>query len=219
MTDEEGQTASGFFVYVDKSKPIPDSEGEFGFSRHPHLVFVSLTKPGSSAIVEIQLDTPTLNEAVNEYVDLTLEALERRASAGLEVDERTAKLSTVENMRMIMTERLNLVLYICSDCADIERGYAPAKEISKNPKKKNRRSEADVHDVGYRIARAIREHRAGGSVNAGTGAKVAPHVRRAHWHHFWRGPLDGERELVLRWLSPIPVNLDKGETLPTVHKQ
>lgn len=36
---------------------------------------------------------------------------------------------------------------------------------------------------------------------------LAPHIRRAHWHGFWHGPLKGERDFRLRWLSPIPVNM------------
>ena len=214
-----GDTAAGFFAFIDWDKPLPDPEGEFGFSRHPHLICNLLAKPGSTTIVEIRLDVPTLNDAVSHLVESTSRSHEMRASMGLKVDERAVKLNTDEHMRTVMTQVLNLMLYICSENADIQRGYAPAKPSSKNPKKKNRRSEASVQDVGYRIARAIREHRAGEGANAETGAKVAPHVRRAHWHHFWRGPLDGERELVLRWLPPIPVNLDKGEAIPTVHVQ
>jgi hypothetical protein len=45
---------------------------------------------------------------------------------------------------------------------------------------------------------------------------VAPHVRAAHWHHFWKGPRDGARELVLRWLPPILVKMDEAPDLATV---
>ena len=40
------------------------------------------------------------------------------------------------------------------------------------------------------------------------------HMRRAHWHHYWTGPKTGERKLILKWLPPIPVNIE-GEA-PTV---
>ncbi|EMO24671.1 hypothetical protein LEP1GSC170_1243 [Leptospira interrogans serovar Bataviae str. HAI135] len=35
----------------------------------------------------------------------------------------------------------------------------------------------------------------------------SPHIRRAHWHHFWAGSNE-ERKLILRWLPPIPVNFE-----------
>ena len=39
------------------------------------------------------------------------------------------------------------------------------------------------------------------------GEMMAPHIRRAHYHHFWKGPLD-DRELTVKWLPPIPVNVN-----------
>lgn len=44
----------------------------------------------------------------------------------------------------------------------------------------------------------------------------APHMRRAHYHHFWAGPLDGERKLICHWVAPTFVNAKLAETeLPT----
>ncbi len=43
---------------------------------------------------------------------------------------------------------------------------------------------------------------------------AAEHPPRAHWHHFWTGPRDGERRLVLRWLHPILVA--GGQIVPVV---
>lgn len=70
---------------------------------------------------------------------------------------------------------------------------------------------AAVLDYGIRIGAALRaaalsertEH------HDGTHASPVAHIRRAHWHHFWTGPRDGERALVVRWLPPIPVNADE----------
>ena len=39
-------------------------------------------------------------------------------------------------------------------------------------------------------------------------AKPRPHWRRAHWHTFWTGPLNGERIAQVKWLPPIAVGLD-----------
>lgn len=47
----------------------------------------------------------------------------------------------------------------------------------------------------------------------------APHMRRAHWHHFWTGPRDGERKLVCHWVPPTFVNakLATGEMRTTIN--
>jgi hypothetical protein len=50
------------------------------------------------------------------------------------------------------------------------------------------------------------------SEEAGRGPGVRPHIRRAHWHHYWIGPRAApaeERELVVRWLPPILVNVEE----------
>ena len=39
---------------------------------------------------------------------------------------------------------------------------------------------------------------------AGSHAPKAPHVRRAHWHHYWTGArVSAERCLVLKWMPPV----------------
>ncbi len=32
-----------------------------------------------------------------------------------------------------------------------------------------------------------------------------PHIRKAHYHHFWTGPKDGPRKLICKWLPPSVV--------------
>ena len=48
--------------------------------------------------------------------------------------------------------------------------------------------------------------------------QVRPHVRRAHWHHYWTGT--GRTTLEVRWIEPtLVLPGGKGETeLPTVRK-
>lgn len=38
------------------------------------------------------------------------------------------------------------------------------------------------------------------STAIGTGRTVRPHVRRAHWHHYWVG--EGRTRLEVRWIEP-----------------
>ncbi len=55
--------------------------------------------------------------------------------------------------------------------------------------------------------------RPGGS---GEGRTMRPHVRRAHWHTFLTGPRSGEQTPILKWLPPIPINVDNPGELPVV---
>lgn len=111
---------------------------------------------------------------------------------------------------------LSLVLYLCSDDADLTR-----REVPPAPTSPRARAGGDtvVMSAGFRLGAALRtaaaEHaRTSGE---GTGHRVAPHLRRAHWHHFWAGSEQRQdRHLKLRWVSPIRVNAELSDDMLTV---
>jgi hypothetical protein len=117
-----------------------------------------------------------------------------------------------------------LLLYICSTNSDIGDGAKrPVKPNSKKTKKGNRmfpQNKIFTWDVGVRMGASLRKARLGGysktSESERQHASPRPHIRRAHWHHYWTGPLDGDRKLVVKWIPPIPVNVDGDENLPSV---
>ena len=77
-----------------------------------------------------------------------------------------------------------------------------------------------------RLGAAIRDAQARShTADAGSGAGVRPHVRRAHWHTFLSGARlreDGSaipssaRRRELRWMPPVPVNVRDLDELPAV---
>ncbi|GAP39068.1 hypothetical protein ISF6_0933 [Piscinibacter sakaiensis] len=82
-------------------------------------------------------------------------------------------------------------------------------------------------DVGVRLGAALRQAyqaaETGGGGAGGTHAGPRAHVRRAHWHTILSGPRlrddgsaipSGERRADLRWMPPIPVNVQDLEQLP-----
>ena len=100
----------------------------------------------------------------------------------------------------------NGVAYICSANADIEPSYTPNRKLKRNNAK--RRSMAEWHDVGYRIGAELRSYKRSSSNDGGhLGGTVRPHMRRAHWHHYWTGPRRGDRKLVLKWIAPTMVGV------------
>ena len=69
------------------------------------------------------------------------------------------------------------------------------------PKKVN----VKTYNVGFVIGKSFEKQLASGeeyqkSTATGMGRTVRPHVRRAHWHHYWVG--EGRTRLEVRWIEP-----------------
>jgi len=128
---------------------------------------------------------------------------------------------------------LNLLIYLCNT-TDYQGDRQPANP---QPKRTRRHGEklfpantTTTWNVGVRMGSALRRAYASESTpstSEPTGRHVRPHIRRAHWHTFLSGPrLDDEGQAIpadqrkqsVRWMPPIPVNLDEPEELPaTIH--
>ena len=127
-----------------------------------------------------------------------------------------------EEYKSAVSAMLQLLLYLCSEEPDM-----PAIE---HPRHRQTLSggvrcpaEPQTWDVGVRIAAALRrasafteeseisEHRVGG-----THARPRPHIRCAHWATYWTGPRSGSQTPILRWIPPLPINMDWKTPTPTV---
>ncbi len=123
---------------------------------------------------------------------------------------------------------VSLVLYLCSESAEI--GTGERKPVTPTPKRTKRGSQlfpADrptTWDVGVRLGSALRRARQDAEGDgSGTHGSPRAHIRRSHWHSFRSGPTKtpaGEaiptekRAISVRWLPPIPVNVDDPGELP-----
>jgi hypothetical protein len=117
---------------------------------------------------------------------------------------------------------MSLILYLCSANAEISTGARPTNPEPKRTKNGWRLFPADkpkTWDVGVRIGAALRRayHQ---SETGGTAGQDGPrpHIRRAHWHGYWKGPRNTPeaRKLDLKWLPPIAVNVEATEDLVPV---
>jgi hypothetical protein len=118
---------------------------------------------------------------------------------------------------------LSLLLYLCAEASEIGDGSRrPGRPEPKRTRHGLRLFPADkpmVWDVGVRMGAALRRAYQTESASDGvaTGRRMRPHVRRAHWHTFLAGRQREERRV--KWLPPIPVNLNDAALLPaTIRK-
>lgn len=137
-----------------------------------------------------------------------------------EVPPQFQDSTSIANVELVVSSMLSLLLYLCSEKPEI-KDWTPPQPKSTYLGTKRRMVAAKAigtWDVGLRIGAALKLHkdnevREGGGT--GSGSPVRPHIRRAHWHSFWKGK-KGEQYLSLRWLPPIPVNFDDEQDLPAV---
>ncbi len=210
---EEG----GFFAHLEY-----DTED----GRTELRILVDATDFSSDGMVPfiLHLTSPTLEECVRQ----ALVEAERWAQTGRKefqglTDELTRRLRPV----------VALLLYICSAAGERDiKDDRGSDRLPKNPQAKRTKKGVKLFappgpttwDVGWRMGAALGaakrayEETADLEQSKGTHASPRPHVRVAHFHHFWTGPHKGERQLVVKWLPPIPVRMDLGDIVPTVRK-
>ena len=132
-----------------------------------------------------------------------------------------------EKVRECVLSALNAVLYLCSLNATVEyKSFARAVSVSSSTDKHGHPKKHRYWDVGVRFGKAFRAYKEKQS-GAGRAEKneaqdrflPRPHLRRAHWHHYWTGKRGGDdRKLILRWVHPVFVGEGESGLPTTVHK-
>ena len=129
-----------------------------------------------------------------------------------------------EERTQLINETLILLQYLCAINAEIQPSPTQKTIFRRDASVKDKYREIRQWDVGIRTGAALRGAREENSsaeeriINSGNGLPMKPHVRRAHWHHFWVGHRDDpdKRKLIVKWLPPIPVNVEITRDLPAV---
>ena len=125
----------------------------------------------------------------------------------------------------VFASMVQLLLYLCSEEPDM-----PAIEHPRNRRTLSggvrSSAEAKVWDVGIRIGAAMRRASTtadGEPVDGDTSptegrshARPRAHIRSAHWTTYWTGPRSGEQKPIVRWIPPLPINMDWKQSMPTV---
>lgn len=184
-----------------------------------NLVVVSVTDSGdiqypylyNSAVLSIYSDKPTL---FSERARLSREQIEE----GVDLNQLHFKPEPEDDHQYLLT----LAAYLCSDEPDIRSSQEPRNKPNRHVKNTG---PVRQWEVGYRFGSDFRRQLAEAEAQIYAGYKgdernrPRVHVRRAHWHNFWTGPLKGERKLITKWVKPTIVNAEGGELPVTVWKQ
>jgi hypothetical protein len=143
----------------------------------------------------------------------------RRELADLGLGDTLAAKIPVAPMRPITEPLVSILLYLVSEAADVVGPPAgnPEPVRTRHGMRVFARDVVRVWDVGWRVGAALRAAVARHAAADADGhhARPRPHVRRAHWHHYWVGPR-GDQRLALRWLHPVLVAGADPDSLPAV---
>lgn len=175
------------------------------------------TTTGHLIPIPLHLGAWPLNEAITRYLSAAMDGAEPGTRQFAQNPEASAVISDIAN------PCLSLALYLCSEAADYQR---PPPLTPKQTRRRGTRlflpDGPTTWDVGLRIGAALRLAREAAAHNVpetpvpGTHASPRPHIRAAHWHLFWKGPRDGERTPLVRWIPPTGVRMSLGDDAPAV---
>lgn len=146
---------------------------------------------------------------------------EMRESFGITTPEKVNEIRERQKLQKpFFMIALNACQYLCASNAEIRDLKVSKKDkpvISVNGKKTP--VSVQVSNVGYYIGKRFEKMYAesvGDGTRAGaSGTKKRPHVRRAHWHHYWTGP--GRTVLQVKWLEPIFVMGEENNIKTAIH--
>jgi len=198
-----GEESRGFFAWMEYDVN----------NKMPELRLLYLMRDNYTISVPVLLPGGGLDESNNALYE---SAMQR---SSIDVKSALADLSgkSLAAIKPDITAAINLVLYVCSEDADIR----PASRQRVTPTGQTPK-QCTAWDVGVRIGSALRK-----ASDAATSSRPVkpresattsprPHMRRAHWHHYWTGPRWGARKLVLKWVHPVLVGSGDGDMPTTV---
>lgn len=227
--------APGFFCFLDEM-----SDG--GEPAYRDLVFLSEVgdpeKPETMRLHEhppLPLGSGSLEMAMRVVKERSVKLLSEYIAEAAGTTELQGVAEDVARMHAdtettseteLLKPLIAYILYLCTENAEIidptGKRQQPGNPLTTKVKGGTRQFPVDRvtrWDVAFRLGAALRRggHEASDS-KGGTHSSPRPHIRTAHWHHFWKGPrTGGPRMLTVKWLPPIPVNVDEEHPIvPTI---
>lgn len=211
---DAGNALDGFFVSLEYD--MNNGEHELRF-----LTVSKNLKERNGLALHITDPDETIEEAFQKYLEIDRKEADRFLP-GMLNSARPQALQRMHEAVLEQTERLcrqllPLVVYICSTDNDVEPRIGGMAK-NERPQASPASGSITSWNVGFRIGPALKRYHAHKSENTtgvGYHTPKRPHIRRAHYHHFWAGSR-GNRHLVVKWIPPIFVNAAEDTDLPVV---
>lgn len=177
-------------------------EWDFNLQRE-ELRLVMNTDQGLS-MQPLHLGNWSIEEALHKTLEFTFANAQKGALAGLVDMNILARLSPLAEIKPL----ISILLYLCSEEPDFDPSRTPQSRPSRPTLKKGKRGryiftpdKPKVFPVGGRVGPILRNV----IDSEVTGRSVKSHLRRGHWHGFWKGPRSGMRNFIYHWIAPLVV--------------
>lgn len=194
--------------------PVPGAYVHLEHDVHTGRAELRMLLDGDGPLVPVAIHIGpwTLAEAISRSLHVSA----ARASA---VGARTIG-GLAELLLPVVEPVVNVVLYIATQAGEITGPGTPGNPTPVRTRRHGLRlfpaNGMRAWDVGVRIGAALRAayHAAETSSDPAARHRPRPHVRRAHWHTFLSGPRAEARRRDVRWMPPIPVNVQSADDMP-----
>jgi hypothetical protein len=228
-----GVELAGFFVHLQY-----DLENR---ARDLHFVLDVTRSDGSTYLAPTVLRlVGNLDECFQAAFTRMRQSIESDGGRSLgfaDVEQARAYVERIrENPPDELAPLLSLALYLASTTREIRSGVLtqpvpPSPQMTRHDGSRIFPPSAPrIWEVAFRIGATLRAGQAAIERRATSAdgsesrphSSPRPHMRAAHWHHYWTGPLKGERKLIVKWLHPVLVavteDLKDPGIVPVVHR-
>ncbi len=156
------------------------------------------------AMQPLHLGNWSIEEALHKTLKFTLANAQRNTLTSWLDIETLARLSPLADLKPLVS----ILLYLCSEAPDVDPLRMPQPRPSRPDLKNGKRGryiftpeKPKVFPVGGVIGPMLRN-----AIDSEvTGRTVRTHLRRGHWHGFWKGPRSGVRNFIYHWIAPLVV--------------
>lgn len=201
--DSEITDYDGFFVYFDRNEYSEDD-------LELRMLILAKNKKRQIQVPIHLIKGKTLAES--------LKTTYNEIGCGYKPKEMLLNDALQEFLPMV-TAMLQLILYLCAENKDVvekKRLEFDKRTPDQKKKKKNKqlvtKKEVKVkeYEVGSVISREFKRQSYSPKepvnvIGSESGRKKSPHMRKAHWHHFWTGTKEN-RHLIIKWIPPMYIN-------------
>lgn len=177
------------------------------YSENKFLIITPLLENGFEEMLSVSiLITPNQDQTIEEITDFIPKILGKFADSTSRTNEQ---IKEINDFKKVVVQ---ILLFICQPEPDISENKEQITSLNNRTypikiKSQLRLFEAKkirTFEVGLQIGNGLRE-----SIMQyiNSGKKVEPHLRRAHWHGYWKGSKkQNEQVFFYKWVPPILVN-------------